>query len=109
MTDDFPADDRLRDDDLSNDLSADHLSDDDILATDHLATDRTRPSSTDPDAVPDMGENFGLDAEPGTKGVKAFGAGLSGDVGGNSAGGGNDPDTYRDAPRTGAKTGGGGL
>ena len=99
MTDDLSADDRPLDDDFS---------DDDLLADD-FATDENQAPASDPDAVPDMGENFGLDAEPGTKGVKAFGAGLSGDVGGNSAGGSNDPDTYRDAPSSGAKTGGGGL
>lgn len=91
MTDDFSADDRPLDTD------------------DDSAIDGSHTPSTDPDAVPDMGENFGLDAEPGTKGVKAFGAGLSGDVGGNSARGSNDPDTYRDAPASGASTGGGGL
>lgn len=61
-----------------------------------------------PDDLPDAGENFGLDAAPGTKGVKATGIGLDAD--GNATGvPGNDPDTYRDAPRSGAKTGGGGL
>ncbi len=62
--------------------------------------------STDP--LDHMAENFGLDAEPGTKGVKASGAGLDGSVHGNALSG-NDPDTYRDAPATGAKTGGGGI
>lgn len=64
--------------------------------------------SDSPDPIDHMAENFGLDAEPGTKGVKASGAGLDGSVSGNTVPG-NDPDTYRDAPRTGAKTGGGGI
>ncbi len=80
--------------------------------------DRPRAERTDdqdgtisdsPDPLDHMVENFGLDAEPGTKGVKAGGAGLSGDVQGNTAGAATDPDTYRDAPARGAKTGGGGV
>ena len=78
-----------------------------------MDTDRTDDQdgtiSDSPDPIDHMAENFGLDAEPGTKGVKASGAGLSGDVSGNSLAGSNDPDTYRDAPARGAKTGGGGL
>ncbi len=85
--------------------------DDDALDTDRDLTplDADDLAPTDPNAVPDMTENFGLDAEPGTKGVKAFGAGLSGDIGGNTARSSSDPDTYRDAPSSGAKTGGGGV
>ncbi len=65
--------------------------------------------SDSPDPIDHMAENFGLDAAPGTKGVKASGAGLSGDVHGNTAGVANDPDTYHDSPSSGAKTGGGGV
>ena len=62
------------------------------------------------DDIPDMAEDFGLDAEPGTKGKKAFGAGLSGEVGGNTIRSSNDPDTYGGAGNPdGATTGGGGL
>ncbi len=76
---------------------------------DHDRTDDQDGSISDsPDPLDHMAENFGLDAAPGTKGVKASGAGLSGDVSGNSVSG-DDPDTYRDAPSSGAKTGGGGL
>lgn len=74
-----------------------------------MSTDPNLSSDDAPDAQPDMAEDFGLDAEPGTKGKHAFGAGLSGDIQGNTVGSANDPDTYRDAPRTGAKTGGGGV
>ena len=73
-----------------------------------VADDQSGHISDSPDPLDHMAENFGLDAEPGTKGVKASGAGLSGGVSGNTTGS-NDPDTYRDAPRSGAKTGGGGL
>ena len=69
--------------------------------------DHKKPANL-PTDVPDAGEDFGLDAEPGTKGKKATGIGL--DATGNATGvPGNDPDTYRDAPHTGAATGGGGI
>ena len=77
---------------------------------DHDRTDDQDGTISDsPDPLDHMAENFGLDAEPGTKGVKASGAGLSGSVTGNTLAGDNDPDTYRDAPSSGARTGGGGL
>ena len=93
-------------DDLNDDLPGD-LDDDLEMDIERLDMDDDTTAGADDD-IPDMAENFGLDAEPGTKGVKAFGAGLSGHVSGNTVGG-NDPDTYRDAPAAGAKTGGGGL
>ena len=74
-----------------------------------MSTDPNLESDHTPDSEPDMAEDFGLDAAPGTKGKHAFGAGLSGDVQGNTVGEANDPDTYHDAPRSGASTGGGGL
>lgn len=63
------------------------------------------------DDVPDMAEDFGLDAEPGSKGKKASGAGLSGSVGGNTIRSANNPDTYGGTgkPGGGADTGGAGL
>lgn len=76
---------------------------------DDRTDDQDGTISDSPDPIDHMAENFGLDAAPGTKGVKASGAGLSGDVHGNSISGDTDPDTYRDAPGRGAKTGGGGL
>ena len=85
----------------------DDLTDDGLLADDTF-DDQDGTISDSDDPLDHMAENFGLDAEPGTKGVKASGAGLSGGVSGNATGG-NDPDTYRDAPSSGAKTGGGGL
>lgn len=94
-------------DDLNDDLPGD-LDDDLEMDIERLDMDDDTTAGADDD-IPDMAENFGLDAEPGTKGVKAFGAGLSGDVHGNTTRGSNDPDTYRDAPASGAKTGGGGL
>ncbi len=75
---------------------------------DHTNDDQDGTISDSPDPIDHMAENFGLDAAPGTKGVKASGAGLDGSVHGNALSG-NDPDTYRDAPATGAKTGGGGI
>ena len=85
----------------------DDLTDDGRL-TDDTPDDQDGTISDSDDPLDHMAENFGLDAEPGTKGVKASGAGLSGGVSGNTTGA-NDPDTYRDAPSSGAKTGGGGL
>ena len=73
-----------------------------------MSTDPNLESDHTPDSEPDMAEDFGLDAEPGSKGKHAFGAGLSGDIQGNTVGA-NDPDTYHDAPSSGAKTGGGGV
>ncbi|HEX9953224.1 MAG TPA: hypothetical protein VGB53_15745 [Rubricoccaceae bacterium] len=86
----------------------DDLTDDGLLADDPF-DDQDGTISDSDDPLDHMAENFGLDAEPGTKGVKASGAGLSGDIGGHTARSSSDPDTYRDAPDSGARTGGAGV
>ena len=76
---------------------------------DDRTDDQDGTISDSPDPLDHMAENFGLDAEPGTKGVKASGAGLSGDVAGHTLRSSNDPDTYGGAGNAGATTGGAGL
>ena len=91
---------------MDDDLTDGHLSN---ASDDDAVDDQSGHISDSDDPLDHMAENFGLDAEPGTKGVKASGAGLSGDVGGNTIRSSNDPDTYGGAGNEGATTGGGGL
>jgi hypothetical protein len=95
-------------DDLNDDFAGD-LDDDLELDIERLDTDDDALVADDD--APDMATDFGLDAEPGTEGKHAVGAGLSGDIGGNTARSANNPDTYN-GPGThdgGAQTGGGGV